>query len=231
MTRDEFGRNFESLESAFGEQGAERRQFYFRQLENVSTWAFSRAVRRIIEIRDDRYGFPLVAEIHTALDEVEREKPSAGAFDFEAREYCQRCENRGWYMNARGGASPCSCRAGRLKQARMRLGTSARRTEVEEEVKKLPPPEPPYRGLQEKNPLGFWELTAAEHDRWMIAKRIEIEDIKRRREDFEEKRWMEKKTIAPESLRRVIDETLAQVSERMPAGREPGEDEEDNVPF
>lgn len=113
----------------------------------------------------------------------------------------------------------------------MRLGTSARRTEVEEEAKKLPPPEPPYRGLQEKNSLGFWEETQAEHDRWMTAKRIEIEDIKRRREEFEEKRRMEKKVIAPESLRRVIDETLAQVSERMPTNREPGEDEEDSVPF
>jgi len=230
MTRDEFGRSFEFLESAFGEQGAERRQFYFRQLEHVSMWTFSRAVRRIIEIRDDRYGFPLVAEIHTALDEVEREKPSAGAFDLEAREYCQRCENRGWYMNARGGASPCSCRAGRLKQARMRLGTSARRTEVEEEVKKLPPPELPYRGLQEKNSLGFWEDTQAEHDRWMAAKRAEIEEIKRRQAEHPQG-----PTLPDELRRRLLKDTVAGVRGRMtvPVMREPGDDQEedDSVPF
>jgi len=227
MTNSEFRESFGRLESAFGEQGAERRQFYFRQLEHVSTWAFSRAVRRIIEIRDDRYGFPLVAEIHTALDEVEREKPSAGAFDFEAREYCQRCENRGWYMNARGGVSPCSCRAGRLKQARMRLGTSARRTEVEEEVKKLPPPEPPVRGLQEKNPLGFWEDTQEKHDRHMTAKRAEIEEIKRRQAEEPPRLTM------PDELRkRLLKDTVAGVRGRMavPVMREPGEDEEE-VPF
>lgn len=228
MTKAEFSKSFELLESAFGDQGAERRQFYFRQLEHVPAWAFSRAVRRIIEIRDDRYGFPLVAEIHTALDEVERQKPSADVSDFETREYCQKCENQGFFLNDRGGASPCSCRAGRLKEARMRLGLSARRTEVEEEMKKLPLAEPPFRGLQERNPLGFYEETQEEHDRWMAAKQAEIEEIKKRQAEFKIERDTEKRTISPRTLEKVMREQVAQIDAARK--REPGEDE-DECPF
>jgi hypothetical protein len=231
MTNNEFRESFGRLESAFGEQGAERRQFYFHQFESSPYWIFKRAITRMIETRsEDTYGFPLVSEIHMAVERVERERSTADGADWEAREYCQQCANHGFFLTERGTAAFCACRAGRLKQARMRLGLSARRSEVDEYVKtKLPLPEPPVRGLQEKNPLGFWEDTQAEHDRHMTAKRAEIEEIKRRQAEHPRG-----PTLPDEIRRRLLKDTVAGVRGRMtvPIMREPGEDEEeDAVPF
>jgi len=226
MTRTEFTKSFSLLESAFGQQGAERRQFYFRQFEHVQLWAFDRAMRRIVDIRDDGYGFPLVAEINTAIDEVQRARSQADEADMGAREFCQRCSNLGLYQTERGTAAACGCQAGRLKQARLILGLSARRIEIEEYTKtKLPPPSPPVRGLKERNPLGFWEDTQEEHDRWMAAKRAEIEEIKRQQAE------RPLRSMLPDELRKkLLKDTVAGLRKRMvePAGREPGEDEEDD---
>ena len=228
MTRTEFTKSFSLLESAFGQQGAERRQFYFRQFEHVQLWAFDRAMRRIVDIRDDGYGFPLVAEINTALDEVMKQRSAADDADMTIREYCQRCSNRGFYPSGKTEATLCGCRIGRLKQARMRLGLSARRTEIEEYVRtKLPPAERSMHGFQEKNLLGFWEDTQEEHDRWMAAKRTEIEEIKER-----EAARPEKIPSPSDELRfKDIKDAIARIKfrEQMvePVEREPGEDEEE----
>lgn len=182
MTRSEFERSFSLLENAFGMQNPQRRKFYFQQFEHSLSWAFYRAVRRLVDIRDDGYGFPLIAEIRTSMDEVLRQRSEADERDLDSRQFCQRCGNSGLYLTDDRTAAPCSCRAGRMKYARLMLGLLASRTEVEEYAKtKLPPAEPPVYGLQERNPLGFWEDTQEEHDAWCEKKRHEIEDIKRRR--------------------------------------------------
>jgi hypothetical protein len=233
MTKTEFEASFGLLENAFGIQNPERRQFYFRQFQYTAAWAFDRAVRRIVEIRDDGYGFPLVAEISTAIDEVQRARSQADDSDMGAREFCQRCGNFGMVPTDGMNSAFCSCRMGRLKQARLRVGLTARRSEVEEEVKKLPPAEPPFRGLQEKNPLGFWESTADEHEAWCAEKRAEIEEIKRRREE-EPKRTS---SVSDELRFKEISEAAARVKfgERFlaPAAGEPAtaEEEDDNIPF
>jgi hypothetical protein len=229
MTRSEFQKSFSLLESAFGVQNAERRQFYFHQFEHTLPWVFDRSIKRLIEIRDDGYGFPVVGEICTAIDEVLK-RSTADERDLEAREFCQRCENRGFYSGKQNGTFLCTCRAGRLKQARLKLGLSARRTEVEEYARtELPPAEPPVRGLQERNPLGFWEDTQEEHDRWMARKRAEIEEIERRRAE-----WPEKPGLPVELRKKLLKDTVAGLGKRIvePPEREPGEDEEDEeIPF
>ena len=228
MTRTEFTKSFSRLESAFGIQDAQKRQFYFRQFEYTQAWAFDRAIRRIVDIRDDGYGFPLVAEINTALDEVMKQRSAADEGDLEHREYCQKCQNLGFFLNDKKEAAFCVCQAGRLKQARMKLGLSARRTEVEEYARtKLPPSLGPVRGLHEWNPLGFWELNVMEHERWMAAKRTEVEEIKCR-----EAARPEKIPSPSDELRfKDIKDAIVRIKfrERMvePAEREPGKDEEE----
>ena len=229
MIKTEFEASFGLLENAFGIQNPERRQFYFRQFQYTAAWSFDRAVRRIVEIRDDGYGFPLVAEISTAIDEVQRSRSQADEADMGAREFCQKCDAFGIVPTDGANSAFCSCHMGRLKQARLRVGLTARRSEVEEEVKKLPPAEPPFRGMQEKNPLGFWEQKAEEHEEWCAAKRAQIEDIKHRRAEFEAERAAARTEIGVEPLKRVLAETLAQVSERVVPETE--EDDDESVPF
>lgn len=219
MTLAEFTKSFAFLENAFGEQKAERRQFYFRQFERIGALAFSRAVRRIVETRDDGFGFPLVAEISKGIEEIQRERPAADEADLENRGYCQRCNQSGFYLNNHGGASRCSCRAGRLKEARLRLGFTARRGEVEDEAKKLAPASAPVQGLHEKHPAGFWEDTQAEHDRWMADKRKQIAELERRKKEESAGPSM------PDELRRhLLQETVAGIRDRMV---QPAQDEDD----
>jgi len=232
MTRQEFGNAFELLESAFGQQGAERRQFYFRQLEHIPVWVFDRAVRRVIEVRDDRYGFPLVAELHTSIDEVQKGSEDSGV-DFDSAGYCQKCGNSGLYMNAQNGATPCACRAGRLKAVRLRLSLTARQSEVEERVRTLPPPEPPFRGLQEKNPLGFWESTQEEHDTWMAVKGVEVAAIKERMAGMPERRAMLDDDLRRKLLKDIVaglrprkaNLIMTDYKARATGEREPGDDD------
>jgi hypothetical protein len=232
MTRSEFARIFGLLESAFGEQKPERRDFYFRQFEHTELWAFTRAARRIVETRDDGFGFPLIAEISKAIEEIQRERPTADEADMEARGYCQRCGNVGFYLNVQGGASLCSCRVGRLKEARMKLGLSARRSEVEELAKKLSPPEPPVRGLQEKNPAGFWEDIQEEHDRWCAAKRAEIEEIKARQAKEPQKPSAPSDELRFKEIQSTVSRIKFQDQHPESAEREPGlDEEEDEVGF
>jgi hypothetical protein len=71
---------------------------------------------------------------------------------------------------------------------------------------------------------GFWEDTQQEHDRWMAAKRIEIEEIKKRQAE----RPRKKPSPSDELRFKSIQDTLARIKFRerfpAPAEREPGEE-------
>lgn len=214
---------------------------YWRALHYVEDEVFEKAVDYVmISFKPfPSEPFPSIASLESAVIDMKEEdmgelyEPGREAQppDYSALDFCQRCNNAGIYIWADGRSHFCQCEKGRLKLASWNVEPAhsnwekkKRDERIQLNLVKLPPSAGPVRGIKEWNPLGFWEDTQAEHDRWCAAKRKQIEDIKRRREEFEEKRRQEKRTIAPGSLRRVLNETLAQVSEKMPA-----EDEE--VPF
>ena len=214
---------------------------YWRALHYVEDEVFEKAVDFVMTSFKPfpSEPFPSIATLESAvidmkeegMDEVYEPERSTEPPDYSILDFCQRCNNVGIYIWADGLSHFCQCEKGRLKQASWNVEPAhsnwekkKRDEKIQRNLARLPPSLGPVHGIKEWNPLGFWEDTQEEHDRWCADKRVQIEEIKRRREEFEEKRRQEKKVIAPGSLRRVLDETLAQVSEKMPA-----EDEE--VPF
>ena len=239
MNRYEFGEALTRFEAAWGRLSMEQVSLYFDHLKFYSSKQLKQSLEELVDAYEEKC-WPGIPAIHRACEEVALRSGSGGPLDFAELEFCQRCENRGIYLSEDGGAKFCRCAAGRAKLAVWRLPTGAgagkRKEAIEKELRRGDPPEPPTKGLKVRNELDFWEDSQEVHDLWCAAKRKQIEEIKRRREEFEEKRRMEKKVIVPGSLKRVIDETLAQVAEakksREPADREPGEDEEEEeVPF
>jgi len=185
--------------------------------------------------------FPSIATLESAvidmkeegMDEAYEPETEAPPPDYSAIDFCQRCGNAGIYIGEDGQSHFCQCEKGRLKRAAWNVEPAhsnwekkKRDERIQRNLARLPTSAGPVRGIKEWNPLGFWEDTQQEHDRWCAAKRQQIEDIKYRSDQLEERRRQEKKMIDPRSLRRVLEETLAQVSEKMP---EPEED--DSVPF
>lgn len=187
--------------------------------------------------------FPSIATLESAVIDMKEEdmgelyepEKNTEMPDYTALDFCQRCNNAGIYIWADGLSHFCQCEKGRLKQAAWNVEPAhsnwekkKRDEKIQQNLARLPPSAGPVRGIKEWNPLGFWEDTKEEHDRWCVAKRKQIEDIKRRQEEFAEKRRQEKKTWPQDSLKRVLNETLAQVSEKMPAAEE---DDDLGIPF
>ena len=220
MKKEEFQPIFNRLELAFGIQKDDKRDFFFQEYEKVPTWAFKKAIRKIV----DEYpgpSFPHPAQINSALEEVYREQPQAMPRDLD-RTYCQRCNNIGLYLEPGGDVGKiCVCRAGLLKKARLKVGVSAKIADVEKFAEKLRRPELPIKGLKEWNSCGFWEDTKEEHEKWMAAKKKEIEEIDKRRALNPEK-----ERISEDLRKKLIKETISEIKAKKQTIKE-----EDIRPF
>lgn len=237
MTLDEFDKGMKRLEAIFNhgkELQGDARGEYIEMLRFLEAPAFDAAVTIVIETFKPfpSESFPSPVTIQDAVTMARSEDQVSwsrerGAPDTSILEFCQLCRNLGIYLAFDGQARICKCEKGRIKQASWDVPYGARKREakIQDELDKLPPSKGPVHGLMEKNAMGFWESNAVEHERWCAAKRREIEEIKHRRAEFEEKRRQEKKVIAPGSLRRILDETLAQVSEKRDRNLKVEEDE------
>jgi hypothetical protein len=214
---------------------------YWQALHYVEDDVFEKAVNYVMTSFKPfpSEPFPSIATLESAvidmkeegMDEVYEPERNIETPDYSILDFCQKCNNAGIYIWADGLSHFCQCEKGRLKQAAWDVEPAhsnwekkKRDEKIQRNLARLPPSLGPVRGIKEWNSLGFWEDTKEEHDRWCADKRKQIEEIKARREEFEEKRCQDKKMIAPGSLKRVLEETLAQVSEKMPA-------EDDEVPF
>jgi len=238
MTLDDFDKGMARLERMFNRGiplGSDLRLEYLHVLRFLEAPAFDAAMTIVIETFKPfpSEPFPSPITIQDAVTMAQSEDQVSwsrqqGAPDASAADFCQRCRNVGIFLGADGESHVCGCEKGRMKRAAWPIPYGARKREakIQDELDKLAPSKGPVHGLQEKNALGFWEPNAIEHEKWCAAKRKQIEDIKRRREEFEDKRRREKMVIAPGSLKRVIDETIAQVAEAK-RSREPSENEEE----
>jgi len=215
---------------------------YWRALHYVEDEVFEKAVDFVASSFKPfpSEPFPSVATIESAvidmkeegMDEVYEPEREGAPPDYSALDFCQKCGNLGLFLDELV-ARFCSCEKGRLKKASWNVEPAysnwekkKRDEKIQMNLARLPQSAGPVRGLQEKNALGFWEANAVEHEAWCADKRKQIEEIKRRREELEEKRREEKKILVPGSLKRILEETMAQVSERMPETEEDGD-----VPF
>ena len=221
-----------------------RRDEYFRALMYVETEVFSDAVDYVLETFKP-YGsepFPSPSVLESAVIEVRSEtgeEASREARDYSPTylsklDYCQRCDNLGLYLAEDGQARFCRCEKGRIKRVSWHIEPGVRKREerIQKALEKLPSSQGPVHGLHEWNLLGFWEDIQEEYDRWMAAKKEEIEEIKKRQGAQPEK----KPTPSDELRFKSIQDTVAKIKFRerfpAPAEREPGEDEEnDEVPF
>jgi hypothetical protein len=245
MTFDEFETGISRLEKIFNaglQIDAELRLEYFEALKYVRADVYREAVQLIVETFRPfpSEPFPAISTIDSAILET---RESAGAeagwearrqspLDTRTSDYCQRCGQVGFYLADDGLAHFCACEKGRLKRVSWRIDAHARKRaeKIQKALEKLPPSLGPVRGLHEWNPLGFWELNVMEHERFMVAKRAEIEEIERR-----EAERPERSTLPDDLRRKLLKDTVAGIRGQMPepAAREPGEDEEDEdiVPF
>lgn len=244
MTLDKFQTEMIRLEGMFraGKELPTRAE-YWRSLRYVEDGIFKRAVDYVISSFKPfpSEPFPALATIESAIIEMKSEVPDeiyergkyTETVDLSSLDYCQRCDNSGMYLATDGQAHICECEKGRLKRASWKLDPAfsdwqrKRRDEkIQQNLTKIPPSRGAIHGLQEWNPLGFWEPTSEEHEAWCAAKRAQIEDIKRRRAEFADERAAARTEIGVEPLKRVLAETLAQVSERVVP-----EQGDDDVPF
>jgi len=242
MTPEDFQFGMLRLEQMFNrgaEIGHNIRMEYFEALKYVNTRVFQEAVAFVIGSFKPypSEAFPSLAVLESAVievrseagDEVSREARGYPPAYLSKLDYCQRCDNRGLYLTEDGQARFCRCEKGRIKRASWDVpyGIRKREERIQEILEKVPPSHGPVHSLHEWNPLGFWEDTQEEHDRWMAAKRTEIEEIKER-----EAARPEKIPSPSDELRfKDIKDTIARIKfrERMvePVEREPGEDEEE----
>lgn len=236
MKIDQFAVAISKLETLFN-QGVQLdeavRMQYYEALKYVSVALFQDA---IIYIRDTfkpfpSEPFPSIATIQLAIIEVSEEKKEDRQADAIAEfEYCQKCDNFGLYIDADGQARFCVCEHGRLKKAcwNVSFGERKRDEKIEKALKRLPKSQGPVRGLKELNPLGFWEDTQEEHDRWMAAKQVEIDKIQ-----HSQTQRVPRPSLPEELKMKIIQDTIANLKEKKPLKVypfEPGEDE-DAIPF
>jgi len=242
VTPEDFQFGMLRLEQMFNrgvEIGHNIRMEYFEALKYVDTRVFQEAVVFVIGSFKPYPSetFPSLAVLESAIIDMREESAEAAARearrtapDTFRNDFCQRCSNLGLYLGDDGQAHFCVCEEGRVKRASWDIPSGVRKRDekVQKALEKLPPSHGSVRGLHEWNPLGFWELNVMEHERWMAAKRTEVEEIKCR-----EAARPEKIPSPSDELRfKDIKDTIARIKfrERMvePAEKEPVEDEEDD---
>ena len=245
MTPDEFAIGMNHLEKIFNggiEIGDELREEYYEAFRYVRPTVFRDAVQLVVETFKPfpSESFPAISTIENAIMESRDNASEEAGWetrryptpDYKVLDYCQRCNQIGLYLGDDGQAHFCVCEKGRIKRISWGIDAHVRKRDekIQKALERLPASSGPVRGLHEWNPLGFFESTQAEHDRWMAAKRIEIEEIKRRQAEHPRG-----PTLPDELRRRLLKDTVAGVRGRMtvPVMREPGDDQEedDSVPF
>jgi hypothetical protein len=207
---------------------------YYRGLLYEDPDLFDDAVKGILETFKPfpSEPFPSLATIKIAILRMveETEGESGGFHDMAELDFCQQCRNSGFYLGQDGQAHFCICDKGRYRKAAwgVRGGTN-RQERVQRTLDKLPASKGgPVRGLLEKNPNGFWELTAEEHEKWMTAKRAEIAEMDARIKDRPSRK---KGAVPPESIKRLVEEKIRQVRSNMSALARKSDEGLEDEPF
>lgn len=228
MTKRIFNIGMERLERIFNQGKPLKetvRNEYFTAFCYDKPQVFEDAVQSVIETFKPFPSelFPSVATIKIATlkvvdedeEEVRHEPESPQGQDTQEQNFCERCQNRGFYLNQEGVAHFCDCTKGRLRQAAWGVGTADRKRQekIQRTLDRLPPSSGPVHGLCERNPAGFWEPTKEEHEKWMTAERKKIAEMDVRRIKDKDSR---KKGVVPlGSIKRLVEEKIRQVRSNM----------------
>jgi len=212
---------------------------YFTALCYERPRVFEDAVQTVIETFKPYPSepFPSVATIKIAvlrvvdegIEDAGHETETAQAQDTQEPGFCERCRNSGLFLDLEDVAHFCVCKKGRLVQAGWGInpGDRKRQEKIQKALEKLPPAEPPHKGLKEWNSAGFWESTKAEHEKWMAAERKKIAEMDARRikDNASRKKDGAKQVLSgPKTgLRDAMSEALAAIGEAKRTLRKPEE--------
>jgi hypothetical protein len=213
MNKDFYSEQIARLEKIFGRCPAPDE--YFNTFHNFRPEDFIKAIDTVLETHRPYTGriFPSPSTILDALNDMMQGRPWGTPEDQVDAEYCDKCRNSGMYLEG-NTAKFCDCINGKKAQIVFQFWPDHKK--IAEEQGRVRNAAPPHHGLKERNPLGFWEDTKEEHDRWMAAKRAEIEEMKERSAQREARLLASKKIIVSESLAEVVKEIIHQVDETRP---------------
>jgi hypothetical protein len=152
---------------------------YFMTMKLFKEEEIARAVDSVIQTHRPYTGhvFPSLATILDALNDVMRNTWSAPGPKVEP-DFCEQCRNNGLYMAGDQGRF-CDCEKGKRKEIDFSFHPDKKRAEKEKE--EIEGAALPHRGLKEWNPVGFYEDTQEEHDKFMKAERAKIAEMDARR--------------------------------------------------
>jgi hypothetical protein len=183
---------------------------YFMVLKLFRNEDTIRAIDNVIQTHKPypSHVFPSVSTLLDALNDVMRNAWPVPGSRVDP-DFCEKCDNVGIYL-VKGKGKFCDCIRGRKKE--IDFGFWPNKKRIEEEKEKIKNAVSPHRDLKERNPVGLWELTKDEHEKWMTAKRAEIAEMDARTKDSPSR----KKGVVPvESIKRLVEEKLRQVRSNM----------------
>jgi hypothetical protein len=206
---------------------------YFMTMKLFKEEEITKAVDSVIQTHRPYTGhvFPSLATILDALNDVMRNTWSAPGPRVES-DFCEQCRNNGLYMAGDQGRF-CDCEKGKRKEIDFRFHPDKKKAEKEKE--EIEGAALPHRGLKEWNPVGFYEDTQEEHDKWMAAERAKIAEIdaKRAKDRGLGAEAMENAATGlrhgNSGLLRALSGVLGQVAEVRAILREPGGDREEDA--
>ena len=205
---------------------------YYTALHYEKPQVFEDAIQTVIETFKPYPSepFPSVATIKIAtlgvvdedVEDARHETETAQTQDMQELDFCERCKNSGLFLDLEDVAHFCVCKKGRLVQAGwgVSLGDRKRQEKIQKVLDRLPSSSGPVRGLCERNPVGFWELTVSEHEKFMTAERKKIAEMDARR--IKDNASRKKGTFPEGSIKRLVDEQVSQVRSNMSAHLEDG---------
>jgi len=199
---------------------------YFMVLKLFRNEDTIRAIDNVIQTHKPypSHVFPSVSTLLDAFNDVMRNAwPIPGSH--VDPDFCEKCDNGGIYL-VKGKGKFCDCIRGRKKEIDFWFWPNKKR--IEEEKEKIKNAAPPHRGLKEHNPVGLWELTGEEHEKWMTEKRTEIAEVDAR---IKNRPSRKKGTFPEDSIKRLVDEQVSQVRSNMSALDQRSDDGLEDGPF
>lgn len=112
MTKLEVTTQLQRLQTMYGTPTDDQIEIYIEKLRPLHELDLREGVDILLDSHPYKR-FPLLAEVHAAIDLARERRPRIAV---QQMEYCQRCENSGMYLvddGSAGTARYCNCRFGR----------------------------------------------------------------------------------------------------------------------
>lgn len=210
MNQETFSQQMGRLEALFNEGKplpADQKREYWTSVKDIADSMFVAMVDEIRQRHRPHYGerFPSVAAMFDVLDDVSRNPAVVERATRTDEPFCQLCENLGMFLDDDNRLRFCICAAGDRRRAVWRVKPGADAAEYRKAYNAVLSDARPVSGIKEYNPtIKAWELTLAEHERWMARARERLAAIR------------ERKARRSAGLAEVVNRVTASVRQREP---------------